>query len=877
MKKVLLYIAIFILCSFIALGAPGDPTCFINATGGKTACVGGNYGIGNFTGNITGNYFCIGGVCKNTWPTGTFVYSDYIDQDLNTTNQVEFLQVTTPEIIGTTPDSQHGSIYGITVDNAAIDYSYISSPPWANPGACPEGYAVVNTTTSGVECGLVASTWNYSEYFDQNLNTTSDVQFGDVTVGNGTEYMTIYTDGVYVYLNTTYNSTLNNDMCYGANCVSAISGKAVLTGNNQFTGNNTFFGSIIIYNATQTNYNTTILLTNTSGVNTIILNASGTSTFVNLFATNMNATTYNGITKPMVKSWDASCNDGNFLIAIDENFSYCATPTIAQNFNMSGNLYFSGTAFQIIDSSDPIMTFTQTDRVGILTASPVSALDVNGTITATTFDGNIPKQHVTNWDTACTNGNFISAIDENYTYCNTPTLANDYNVTGILTALTANIGNLTVTGNTIVNTLNTTGDVTIGNGTEYLQIYSDGAYVYYNSTYNSSLNNDMCYGANCLGAMTGKAVLAGNNNFLGNNSFFGNIIIYNATQTNYNTTLTVTNTAGVTTILLNGSGTSIFNNTLFAATMNATTYLGITKPMVASWDAGCNDGNFLVAIDQNFSYCATPTIATSGFNVTGDLRTVGNEYMTGNEFITGNLNVSGAVNATSFNGITKQMVKNWDTACTAGNFISAIDENYTYCNTPTNAQSFSVANNLTINGEVVLNNTVWDDLRFPASAINPAGAASPMTYDVTNLGFTAANGAGDTYIAVIGQMPHSWKMGSNIHPHIHWLPSNTNIGVVNFTIEYKWTNIGEVESSTWTTLSMLVPGNGTANMSMLSEWDSGGMNGTGKTLSSTISMKISRRETSASDNFTGNVLIKEFDIHYEMDSLGSASELGKWS
>jgi len=597
----------------------------------------------------------------------------------------------------------------------------------------------------------VASPWIYSDYFNQQLNSTGNISaqyfLGDGSLLSGISTYN-YTPDIELKLNITdqrYNDTGAISLVDGR--VTAVNGSlsnyAILVGNNNFIGNNSFIGNIIIYNATQTNYNTSIELKGGSGVTNVNISATGSSFF----------------------------NGGNVGIGLGRS-----TPSAVLDVN---------------GSTAPVFRVTQSNDAYKMAIFKGSGSNNQGIIIGNSTDGatNGRGFHIGFWQTL---------------------------------------------------------------GFGYL-----AAYDWANTSYQPI-------------------------NFQGRNISF---------ETGVSTTTTK--------MFINGSG-SVGVGTLNPATIldvngtiTGTSFTGITKPMVASWDAGCNDGNFLVAIDSNFSYCATPTIATSGFNVTGDLRTVGNEYMTGNEFITGNLNVSGSINATSYNGITKQMVKNWDTACTAGDFISAIDDNYTYCNTPTNAQNFNVSGdlrtvgneymtgnkfitgNLTMNGEVILNNTVWEDLRFPASAINPAGAANPMTYDSTNLGFTAANGAGDTYIAVIGQMPHSYKFGSDLHPHLHWQPSNTDIGVVNFTLEYKWTNINEVESGTWTTLSMLTPSSGVTNNHTVSEWDV--MNGTGKTLSSTLSIKISRREASATDNFTGNVLVKEFDLHYEMDTLGSASETGKWS
>jgi hypothetical protein len=169
--------------------------------------------------------------------------------------------------------------------------------------------------------------------------------------------------------------------------------------------------------------------------------------------------------------------------------------------------------------------------------------------------------------------------------------------------------------------------------------------------------------------------------------------------------------------------------------------------------------------------------------------------------------------------------------------------------------------------------TVWEDLRFPATAINPAGAPSAMVFDTTNIGFLAS-ASSTQVIAIIAQIPHSWKTGSTIFPHIHWEPTTTNIGNVVWRMEYKWTNIFDTESSAWLTpLDLVAPADGVVWKHQLSSFE--GLSGAGKSLSSLITIKISRIGGSDLDTYTGNALLKEFDIHYEIDTLGSREEYFK--
>lgn len=62
---------------------------------------------------------------------------------------------------------------------------------------------------------------------------------------------------------------------------------------------------------------------------------------------------------------------------------------------------------------------------------------------------------------------------------------------------------------------------------------------------------------------------------------------------------------------------------------------------------------------------------------------------------------------------------------------------------------------------------VWDDLRFPAQGINPAGAANAPTIDDVLTSFPGTllfAGNAENVIVGIAQMPHAWAKGTSIRP-----------------------------------------------------------------------------------------------------------------
>lgn len=170
--------------------------------------------------------------------------------------------------------------------------------------------------------------------------------------------------------------------------------------------------------------------------------------------------------------------------------------------------------------------------------------------------------------------------------------------------------------------------------------------------------------------------------------------------------------------------------------------------------------------------------------------------------------------------------------------------------------------------------TVYNDIVSPIT--NVASTPQAPTYDETVQSYYFHDDilASQDYVYVSIQLPHSYKEGTNLGCHIHWLPSSSNVGAVNFSIEYVWTNYTATQTAT-TKISALDTTTGTVLQHRILNFPV--ITGTGKTISSTFKAKLMRESASTQDTFTGNAYVDFFDCHYEMDTLGSASEYGKWT
>lgn len=166
--------------------------------------------------------------------------------------------------------------------------------------------------------------------------------------------------------------------------------------------------------------------------------------------------------------------------------------------------------------------------------------------------------------------------------------------------------------------------------------------------------------------------------------------------------------------------------------------------------------------------------------------------------------------------------------------------------------------------------TQWDDLKFPFTRTR-VGALNKPDFDYTNLGLLFPQNDATEIVYIIGQMPHEYKEGSNIRPHIHWQQSAAT--AVTWVMEYKWFNNNSAIPAAFTTISTNTGAftYTSGNLAQISSFPE--IDGTGKFLSSLLLIKIYRNDNTT----TGDVPAFEFDIHYEIDSNGSNGEFTKYT
>lgn len=166
----------------------------------------------------------------------------------------------------------------------------------------------------------------------------------------------------------------------------------------------------------------------------------------------------------------------------------------------------------------------------------------------------------------------------------------------------------------------------------------------------------------------------------------------------------------------------------------------------------------------------------------------------------------------------------------------------------------------------------WDDVRVPMDIVK-LGASAPTWGTLgTGLDVLQFSHSQDNYVSFVCQLPHGYKVGSDIYPHVHWSPIDTDAGNVRWLLRYSWANIGDVfpaGSNIYTTDATDL----TAEKHQLVSFAA--IDGTGQDISSMLHCRLYRLGTSVVDTYGSDVNCHEFDFHIQKDTVGSSEEKSK--
>lgn len=173
--------------------------------------------------------------------------------------------------------------------------------------------------------------------------------------------------------------------------------------------------------------------------------------------------------------------------------------------------------------------------------------------------------------------------------------------------------------------------------------------------------------------------------------------------------------------------------------------------------------------------------------------------------------------------------------------------------------------------------TMFDDLTVSATSAK-SGSNNPTwaTYKSCGLWFYPDGSDVKELFATV-QLPHGWKVGSTIYPHIHWVGAvGQTTAKVTWAIDYTWANLNATFSAATTISAYNTTDNASdviAHMQKITALPS--ISGAGKTLSSVLLIRIYRLGTDVNDTYGQDAGIIQIDFHIEKDTEGSRTEYVK--
>jgi hypothetical protein len=174
----------------------------------------------------------------------------------------------------------------------------------------------------------------------------------------------------------------------------------------------------------------------------------------------------------------------------------------------------------------------------------------------------------------------------------------------------------------------------------------------------------------------------------------------------------------------------------------------------------------------------------------------------------------------------------------------------------------------------------WEDLRVAAAAtkINPLTSKPDFASWIDGLLAFLFDPDDVESVHFAVQIPHSYKLGTDLKPHIHWSPTTANTGNVVWGLECTLANFGDVFPST-SKIYVADPGDGVANkhqIAVLPTIDGSGIDSTSSMLACRIFRDADGSEGSGlTDSYTADAVFHEFDFHVQLDSPGSIGEFLK--
>lgn len=161
----------------------------------------------------------------------------------------------------------------------------------------------------------------------------------------------------------------------------------------------------------------------------------------------------------------------------------------------------------------------------------------------------------------------------------------------------------------------------------------------------------------------------------------------------------------------------------------------------------------------------------------------------------------------------------------------------------------------------------WIDFNFGVGALG-RGASAPdlITLGSTDIQVLAFDGVNTMeQVSVDLELNHNWKEGTILKPHVHWMPTTTGAGNVNWQLEYVIVQDEAVVGAS-TTINVIVATPGVAWQQEFAAFPD--IDASAFTIGAQAFFRLFRDPTD-NDTYGTDAAIATFGVHVQVDTLGS--------
>ena len=168
--------------------------------------------------------------------------------------------------------------------------------------------------------------------------------------------------------------------------------------------------------------------------------------------------------------------------------------------------------------------------------------------------------------------------------------------------------------------------------------------------------------------------------------------------------------------------------------------------------------------------------------------------------------------------------------------------------------------------------TRWRDFIVPENVMRVSAGLEPdkvtLIGTIQKYAFDGVNTTEEMQGSI--EINHEYKEGSIIRPHVHWAPSDTNIGNIKWQMAYSIHRVGEAPDN-----EVIISGIGATDGLSKKHFITpigDGIDGTSLQIGDYIHFRFFRIPTDNADTYAHDAFLLGIGVHYEVDSTGSLQE-----